>query len=92
MAVHWLPCLILGGVEGYISELYVLAAERGKGIGRALLEAVKASAVEQGCVRLMLVNGRRSSAYERRFYQKNGCVERSEIANFILPLCDESGR
>ena len=34
ITVHWLPYLILGGVEGYISELFVRAAERGKGAGR----------------------------------------------------------
>ena len=86
VAVHWLPYMILGGVEGYISELFVREAERGKGIGRQLLEAVKMRAAEHGCVRLMLLNGRQRAAYDRGFYQKNGWIERSEMANFVFPL------
>ena len=84
--VHWLPYLILGGLEGYISELFVREAERGKGIGRELLQAIKERAAEHGCARLMLMNGRQRPAYARGFYQKNGWTERSEMANFVFPL------
>ena len=32
-AVHWIPYLLLSGPDGYVSELFVAASERGKGIG-----------------------------------------------------------
>lgn len=86
VAVHWLPYLILAGPEGYVSELFVNESERGKGVGRNLLEAVKEQAMERGCTRLMLVNGRNRPSYERGFYRKLGWEERPEVANFVLPL------
>jgi len=91
VAVHWLPYLFLAGPEGYVSELFIRESERGKGIGRELLEAVKDQAVKRGCVRLMLVNGRHRPSYERSFYEKLGWQERPEAANFVLPLLFESG-
>ncbi|UCD56486.1 MAG: GNAT family N-acetyltransferase [Candidatus Hydrogenedentota bacterium] len=52
----------------HVSELFVLESERGKEIGRRLLEAVKKEAVERGCVRLQLLTGRNSMSYERGSY------------------------
>jgi GNAT superfamily N-acetyltransferase len=86
VAVHWLPYLFLAGPEGYVSELFIRESERGKGVGRRLLEAVKNQAVKRGCTRLMLVNGRNRPSYERSFYKKLGWQERPEVANFVLPL------
>jgi GNAT superfamily N-acetyltransferase len=84
ISVHWLPYLMLAGPEGYISELFVLESERGKGIGHKLLDAVRKQAVERGCARLQLVTGRERTSYE--IYRKLGWKERPEIADFILPL------
>ena len=39
-AVHWLPCLFLSGLDGYLSELFVAPAARGRAVGTRLLHAV----------------------------------------------------
>jgi GNAT superfamily N-acetyltransferase len=87
-AVHWLPYLILTGPEGYVSELFVHDSYRSEGIGRQLLEAMKAEAQERGCSRLMLINLRKRESYQRRFYQKQGWEEREEAANFVYHLVE----
>lgn len=85
-SVHWLPYLFMPGPEGYVSELFVSAAARGRGIGRELLGAVEKEARVRGCQRLSLTNLRNRESYQRQFYSKAGWRERSEAANFIYPL------
>ncbi|MFQ6083390.1 MAG: GNAT family N-acetyltransferase [Candidatus Aminicenantia bacterium] len=34
-----------------------MTSERGRGVGRRLLEVVKEQAIERGCTRLTLMNG-----------------------------------
>jgi GNAT superfamily N-acetyltransferase len=82
-AVHWLPYLILKGPEGFISELFVESAARGRGIGARLLEVVEAEARRRGCARLSLINMRNRESYQRGFYAKLGWEERPDAANFI---------
>jgi GNAT superfamily N-acetyltransferase len=84
--VHWHPYLMLGAWEGFVAELFVAAECRGQGIGAALLDRVRAEAMARGCVRLMLLNGRESEAYRRRFYTQRGWRERAELANFVCSL------
>jgi len=88
-AVHWLPYLILAGPEGYVSELFIKEEFRGQGVGGRLLDAIKTEARDRGCSRLMLLNMRRRESYQRGFYLKQGWTERSDAANFILPLAEE---
>ena len=85
-AVHWVPLLFLPGGEAYVTELFVREHDSGKGIGSQLLDEVVALATRQGCSRISLLNGRLGQSYRRQFYAKRGWVERSEMANFILPL------
>ena len=85
-SVHWLPYLFLSGPEGYVSELFVNAEARGKGIGRELLGAIEKTARARGCQRLSLINLRSRESYQRQFYIKAGWRERSEAANFICPF------
>ncbi len=85
-SVHWLPYLLLPGPEGYVSELFICEADRGKGIGTLLLEAVASEAHKRGCCRLMLINMRKRESYHREFYIKKGWIEREGAANFILEL------
>lgn len=85
-AAHWVPLLFLPGGEAYVTELFVRERESGKGIGSQLLDEVVALATRQGCSRISLLNGRLGQSYRRQFYAKRGWVERSEMANFILPL------
>jgi len=89
-AVHWLPYLTLAGPEGYVSELFVRDSYRGEGVGRQLLEVIKAEARERGCSRLMLINMRKRESYQRRFYHKQGWEERTDAANFVYLLSDRS--
>ncbi|MGO9097391.1 MAG: N-acetyltransferase family protein [Bryobacteraceae bacterium] len=84
--VHWLPYLFFPGPEGYVSELIVGEAHRGRGIGTQLLEAVRREALERGCCRLMLINKRNRESYQREFYAKRGWIERPAAASFVLPL------
>jgi GNAT superfamily N-acetyltransferase len=84
VAVHWLPYMMHLGPEGFVSELFVLQPERGKGIGRSLLDAVEEHARERGCSRLHLITGRQRDSFG--FYQELGWHERPEIADLILPL------
>jgi GNAT superfamily N-acetyltransferase len=85
-SVHWLPYLFLSGPEGYVSELFVSAAARGRGIGRELLQAIESEARARGCQRLSLTNLRDRESYQRQFYVKAGWRERSEAANFLYSL------
>ena len=89
IAAHWLPYLMLPGPEGFVSELFVREAERGRGTGKALLAAVEREARERGCSRLNLLNGRKGESYARGFYRKLGWEERDWIANMILELRGE---
>lgn len=85
-AVHWLPYLLLPGLEGYVSELFIQEKFRGQGIGKKLLNRVKEQAFQRGCSRLMLLNMRNRESYGRQFYTKQGWVERPQAANFVLHL------
>ncbi|MCP4603261.1 MAG: GNAT family N-acetyltransferase [Proteobacteria bacterium] len=83
VAVHWIPFPMLGGREGYISDLVIRATDRGTGIGSCLLSAVEARARELGCVRLMLNNRTTSESYRRAFYFKHGFRQRDQFANLV---------
>ena len=84
--VHWVPYLILDGAEGYVTELFVAEAFRGKGMGTRLLESVLDEAKERRCSRLSLVNLRDRESYQRRFYEKLGWRVREGMANFVYDL------
>ena len=87
-AVHWLPYLLLKAPEGYVSELFVTAQSRGKGVGAALLQKIRAEATERGCSRLTLINIRTRESYQRQFYKKQGWIERPDDARFVLNLLE----
>ena len=88
-AVHWLPFLFLTGPEGLVSELFITAAARSKGVGTKLLETVISAAKARGCVRLSLVTSRHRQSYLRNFYKKHGWEERKQVANFVFDLTTE---
>ena len=58
-----------------IDELVVADRVRGLGVGRALLDHVKALAGDSGVRRLELETNRARESYRRRFYVKNGFTE-----------------
>jgi GNAT superfamily N-acetyltransferase len=84
--VHWNPYLIHYGPEGYISELFVEADERGQGVGTRLLHTVTEEARSRGCARLLLLNMRKRESYGRGYYRKHGWIEWEDAAVFIYPI------
>jgi N-acetylglutamate synthase-like GNAT family acetyltransferase len=58
-----------------IDELVVSGSARGGGVGRALLDHVKALAKKLSAGRLELETNRARESYRREFYVKNGFVE-----------------
>ncbi len=83
VAVHWFPNLMRGSCDGYISELFVLPADTGQGIGSRLLESVHAHALERGCAHLLLMNRRIRESYRRGFYTRHGWKESPDGAFFM---------
>jgi GNAT superfamily N-acetyltransferase len=90
VAVHWVPSAMLRGQEAYVSDLLIRLDWRGRGIGGRLLAATEQRARTRGCVRLMLNNRRTADSFQRAFYPQAGFVERTDFANFVKPLGDES--
>lgn len=81
--VHWVPFVMLGSWEGYVSDVFVSPAASGKGAGSALIEHVMKEGKERGCMRLMLTNGKEKPSYKFGFYKKMGWTERPKVANFV---------
>ncbi len=86
----WQPSVLRLGGEGFITALFLRPAFRGRGLGRALLGAIRAEAEGRGCSRLSLLNMRDRASYARAFYAKQGWTERPEAANFVLELSREA--
>jgi GNAT superfamily N-acetyltransferase len=86
VSVHWMPNLMRGSREGYISELFIHPQETGKGIGSRLLATIKAYAQERGCRNLFLKNRRIRESYRRGFYAKQGWEESADSAFFSYTL------
>lgn len=83
LAAHWY-LNITRGLEGYVSELFLLPASTGQGIGGSLLHAIQAEAQRRDCKRLMLINRRDRESYQRGFYAKHGWEEWEGAASFVL--------
>lgn len=81
--VHWVPFVMLGGVEGYVSDVFVSPGASGMGAGRMLVDAVMKEGKERDAYRLMLTNGKEKPSYKRGFYSKAGWTERPKVANFV---------
>lgn len=68
------PEFLHGGVAGYMNNIFVREGERGRGIGKALLDAVMDEARSMGVVAMHVpVKARNTRAIE--FYKKNGIDE-----------------
>lgn len=81
--VHWVPFVMLGSWEGYVSDVFVSPDASGMGVGTALVERVMDEGRERGCMRLMLTNGKEKASYKLGFYKKLGWTERPLVANFV---------
>ena len=81
--VHWVPFIMLGSVEGYVSDVFVSPSAGGKGAGSMLINSVIKEGEERDAFRLMLTNGKQKPSYRRGFYRKMGWIERPKVANFV---------
>lgn len=88
--VHWIPFIMLGSWEGYVSDVFVGPEASGRGVGRLLVEAIMEEGSKRGCKRLMLTNGKERQSYKRGFYSKLGWTERPQVANFVYYYGEES--
>lgn len=86
--VHWVHDLFLPGPEGYLTELFLADAQRGRGIGSEVLELIVEEARRRDAYRLTLLNGRERASYARGFYAARGWTERDDVASFVLYLRD----
>ena len=81
--VHWVPFVMLGSWEGYVSDVFVSPSAGGKGAGTALIKHLMNEGERRGCMRLMLTNGKEKQSYKMGFYKKMGWTERPKVANFV---------
>ncbi|MGB0922524.1 MAG: GNAT family N-acetyltransferase [Alphaproteobacteria bacterium] len=84
--MHRIPVPILGGTEGYISDLFVRADARGHDVGHRLLERAEEISRVEGFLRLHVINYRERESHKREFYPKLGFQEREDTADFVLPF------
>lgn len=82
-SVHWVPFIMLGSFEGYVSDVFVSPMAGGKGAGKLLVRKIMEEGKKRGCMRLMVTNGKDKASYKRRFYEKLGWKERPRVANFV---------
>lgn len=78
--------LLFAGREMLVSELFVKEKARAAGVGKALLGAIEAQAVQRKCFRISVLNSRERESYKRGFYPSLGYEERSQTANFTKRL------
>jgi GNAT superfamily N-acetyltransferase len=88
LAAHWFPNLMKGG-DGYISELFIRKAARGKGLGGRFLVAIEEEGKRRGCARLLLFNRKERESYQRGFYPSHGWEERDDTAHFNRWLTED---
>lgn len=69
------PSLISGDLDAYLEELYVAPPMRGKGLGRALLEAAMETARERGATHIDLGTSEDDTA-ARGLYESAGFTNR----------------
>jgi ribosomal protein S18 acetylase RimI-like enzyme len=73
-----------GGLRGFIDDLYVQPAARGRGAAAALLSTARAAAVERG-VRALHVEVGPENATARRLYERAGYADSGHLF-LTLPL------
>lgn len=78
----------LDGVGPWLGNVWVAPAARGRGIGRALVDAVITAASARGCEALHLVTDTATSWYRRQGWQELGPVQvhGHAMTHLCLPL------
>lgn len=83
-ATRWMQNLILNGIDGYLSELFIHPDHSGKNIGTKIIDKFRDEATLRGAERLWCINLKDRNSYSRGFYKKLGWKERN-IAVFMEP-------
>lgn len=78
--------LLFAGRELMITELFVIEAARGRGVGTALMASIESEAALRKCFRISVLNGRDRQSYKRGFYPALGYEERASVACFTKRL------
>ncbi len=73
-----------GGLRGFIDDLYVRPAARGRGVAAALLTAARVAALERG-VRALHVEAGPDNLVARRVYERAGYADSGHLL-LTLPL------
>jgi ribosomal protein S18 acetylase RimI-like enzyme len=73
--IRFRPWVWTDGLDAYLEELYVVPSQRGKGMGRALLQSVMEVARETGAAHLELTTGETDVA-ARALYESAGFTNR----------------
>lgn len=81
-AARWMQNLILNGIDGYLSELFIHPDHSGKNIGTKIIDKFREEARLRGAERLWCINLKDRNSYSRGFYKKLGWEERN-IAVFM---------
>ncbi len=79
---HWTVTypVFLDGPSLYLTELFVAADQRGRGVGSALLDHLHDHATAIGAARVELLQHRDRDAYRRGFYTRHGYTEAEVFA------------
>jgi ribosomal protein S18 acetylase RimI-like enzyme len=72
------PSIMTGALDAYLEELYVAPAQRGEGLGRALLEAAIEAARERGATRMDIATSVDDVA-ARGLYESAGFTNREGV-------------
>lgn len=79
---HWTVTypVFVDGPSLYLTELFVAADQRGRGVGSALLDHLHEEAAAVGAARIELLQHRDRDAYRRGFYTRHGYDEAQSLA------------
>lgn len=86
ITVHWIPCLFIQKLRGYISDLFIKEGSRRQGIGTALLKTVISEANNRGSGSVTALTRTGRESYKQGFYRNQGWVERPSVVDFIYEL------
>jgi ribosomal protein S18 acetylase RimI-like enzyme len=73
--IRFRPSLMTGALDAYLEEFYVAPAKRGRGLGRALLEAAMETARAEGAMHMDLGTSEDDAA-ARALYESAGFTNR----------------
>ncbi|MEH2067873.1 MAG: GNAT family N-acetyltransferase [Nostoc sp.] len=86
ITVHWIPCLFIERLRGYVSDLFIQQESRNQGVGSKLLAVVISEAKMRRCHSVTALTRKERESYKKGFYNRQGWVERGNVVDFIYEL------